>query len=208
VNELFRKFAQKTSAVVGSPWAFIIAALIILTWAITGPLSASRHVAAGDQHRDDHCHVLDVFLIQNTQNRDARAIHLKLDEIISSLETARNSMLIVEDLPDEKLAELQSEFNALHDEDARKQAAGTIASRRCSPTTTERRGVTPSRALAVDPRCRGARQVASARAARAGRQAIQKRLAVTLGDHAVVEQRHHAAIALRADQPSKPLAEA
>jgi len=127
VNELFRKFAQKTSAVVGSPWAFIIAALIILTWAITGPaFGFSDTWQLVINTGTTIVTFLMVFLIQNTQNRDARAIHLKLDEIISSLETARNSMLIVEDLPDEKLAELQSEFNALHDEDARKQAAGTI----------------------------------------------------------------------------------
>lgn len=126
VNELFRKFAQKISAVVGSPWAFIIAALIILTWAITGPtFGFSDTWQLVINTGTTIVTFLMVFLIQNTQNRDARAIHLKLDELISAQKEARNSMLLVEDLPDEKLAELQSQFTELHDEDARQIEGAT-----------------------------------------------------------------------------------
>lgn len=120
MNELFRRFALKVSQIMGTPWTFVLAALVILVWAISGPffgfsdtwqlvINTSTTIIT----------FLMVFLIQNTQNRDSRAIHLKLDEIISSLEQARNSMLVVEDLPDEKIEQLKQEFNALQKEDQR-----------------------------------------------------------------------------------------
>ena len=120
MNETFRRFALKVSQVMGTPWTFVLAVLVILVWAISGPffgfsdtwqlvINTSTTIIT----------FLMVFLIQNTQNRDSRAIHLKLDEIISSLEQARNSMLVVEDLPDEKIEQLKQEFNALQKEDQR-----------------------------------------------------------------------------------------
>jgi len=57
-----------------------------------------------------------VFVIQNSQNRDAAAIHLKLDELIRALDAARNRLVDVEDLPDEELARLASEFQRLRDQ--------------------------------------------------------------------------------------------
>jgi len=124
VNELFRKFAQKTSAVVGSPWAFALALIVIVAWAITGPLFGfSDTWQLVINTGTTIVTFLMVFLIQNTQNRDTRAVHLKLDEIIRSLEQARNSMLLVEHLPDEALAALQDEFVELHDQDARQNDA-------------------------------------------------------------------------------------
>src|SRR6266478_6819336 len=56
---------------------------------------------------------LAVFLIQNTQNRDAKAIHLKLDELIKGVEGARNHLVSLEDLTDEELSRLQEEFTRL-----------------------------------------------------------------------------------------------
>lgn len=120
MNDTFRRFALKVSQVMGTPWTFVLAVLVILVWAISGPffgfsdtwqlvINTSTTIIT----------FLMVFLIQNTQNRDSRAIHLKLDEIIAALEQARNSMLIVEDLPDEKIEELKQEFSALHEEDQR-----------------------------------------------------------------------------------------
>lgn len=124
MNELFRKFAQKTSAVVGSPWAFALALVVIVAWAITGPLFGfSDTWQLVINTGTTIVTFLMVFLIQNTQNRDTRAVHLKLDEIIRSLEQARNSMLLVEHLPDEALAALQDEFVELHDQDARQTTA-------------------------------------------------------------------------------------
>ena len=115
MNEFFRKFAQTTSTAVGSSWAFISAVLIILLWAITGPMF----------HYSDTWQLvintgttiitfLMVFLIQNTQNRDAKAIHLKLDELIKGVKGARTGLVNLEQLSDSDLDRLHKEFERLH----------------------------------------------------------------------------------------------
>ena len=115
MNELFRKFSQVTSKVVGSSWSFILAVLMILIWAITGPLF----------HYSDTWQLvintgttiitfLMVFLIQNTQNRDAKAIHLKLDELIKGVSGARTGLVNAQELPDQDLEVLQQQFQQLH----------------------------------------------------------------------------------------------
>jgi low affinity Fe/Cu permease len=111
MREMFRKFAQKSSNLVGSPAAFLLAVAVIVIWAITGPVF----------HFSDTWQLvintgttiitfLMVFLIQNTQNRDAKAIHLKLDELIRSVEEARNNLVDLEDMSDDELQKLQDEF--------------------------------------------------------------------------------------------------
>jgi len=100
---------------VGSAWAFIIAITVIIIWAATGPMF----------HYSDTWQLiintgttivtfLMVFLIQNTQNRDGKAIQLKLDELIRALEGARNKLVDLEDLSDEELKKLEQEFQRLH----------------------------------------------------------------------------------------------
>ena len=117
MKELFRKFAQTTSQAVGSSWAFILAVLIIVVWAITGPMF----------HFSDTWQLvintgttiitfLMVFLIQNTQNRDAKAIHLKLDELLKGVKGARTGLVNLEQLSDKELENLQKEFERLHEE--------------------------------------------------------------------------------------------
>src|SRR5438067_7197907 len=114
VSDAFRVFARRTSALLGSAWAFVGALFIILVWAITGPTF----------HFSDTWQLiintgttivtfLMVFLIQNTQNRDAKAMHLKLDEVIRALKRARNEMLDLEDLSDEELNKLEQQFRRL-----------------------------------------------------------------------------------------------
>ena len=114
MNELFRKFAHTTSQIVGTSWVFILAVLIIVVWAITGPMF----------HYSDTWQLvintsttiitfLMVFLIQNTQNRDAKAIHLKLDELIKGVKGARTGMVNLEELSDEELERLQQDFAKL-----------------------------------------------------------------------------------------------
>src|SRR5437588_6105995 len=114
MRELFRKFAQITSQAVGSSWAFILAVAVIATWAVTGPMF----------HYSDTWQLvintgttiitfLMVFLIQNTQNRDAKAIHLKLDELLKGVKGARTSLVNLESLTDEELDALQKEFQRL-----------------------------------------------------------------------------------------------
>jgi len=116
MNEVFRKFSNWVSAVVGSSWSFIVATAIIIVWAITGPIF----------HFSDTWQLiintgttivtfLMVFLIQNTQNRDAQAMHLKLDELIRAVQGARNTMVDVEHCTDEELQRLQEAFQRLRE---------------------------------------------------------------------------------------------
>src|SRR4051812_36476539 len=116
IRDAFGVFARKTSSVLGSAWAFVVALLIIVVWAITGPTF----------HYSDTWQLiintgttivtfLMVFLIQNTQNRDAKAVHLKLDELIRALEPARNRLVDLEKLSDDELKALEGEFEKLRE---------------------------------------------------------------------------------------------
>ncbi|MDP9003742.1 MAG: low affinity iron permease family protein [Verrucomicrobiota bacterium] len=120
IRDAFGVFARKTSSVLGSPWAFVTAILVIVIWAMTGPTF----------HYSDTWQLiintgttivtfLMVFLIQNTQNRDAKAVHLKLDELIRAIEPARNKLVDLEKLSDHELKTLEGEF-----ENVRKTAEG------------------------------------------------------------------------------------
>ena len=114
MNEFFRKFASVTSDVVGSSWAFILAVLIIVVWAVTGPaFGYSDTWQLVINTGTTIITFLMVFLIQNTQNRDAKAIHLKLDELLRAVEGARTSMANLENMPDEELKRLQQEFRRI-----------------------------------------------------------------------------------------------
>ena len=116
MNDWFRKFANKTSDAMGSPWAFIAAVLLILVWAITGPLFGFSEVwQLVINTGTTIITFLMVFLIQNTQNRDAKAMHLKLDELLRGVEGARTSMVDLEDLSDEDLKKLQYDFQRLRE---------------------------------------------------------------------------------------------
>ena len=116
MREWFRKFSQKTSEIVGSPMAFIIALALLVIWAASGPIfhfSDTWQLVVNTA--TTIITFLIVFLIQNTQNRDAKALHLKLDELIRSIEGARNNMVDIEDLSDEELDKLQVQFRRLSD---------------------------------------------------------------------------------------------
>ncbi len=112
----FRKVAQWTSKATGSPFGFVLAVLIVIAWAITGPFfDYSNTWQLVINTGTTILTFLMVFLIQNTQNRDAHAIHLKLDEIIRAIDPARDEFIDLEDSADEKLDRLTEEFNALRD---------------------------------------------------------------------------------------------
>jgi low affinity Fe/Cu permease len=116
VRDAFRKFAHTTSEATGSPWAFILAVLVLVVWAVSGPLfhfSDSWQLYANTG--TTIVTFLMVFLIQNTQNRDAQALHLKLDELLKGVEGARTGMVDLEEMTDEELQELQDEFKRLHE---------------------------------------------------------------------------------------------
>ena len=114
MNHTFRKFAHATAEWVGSSGAFVVAVVVILGWAITGPMfgfSDTWQLAINTG--TTIITFLMVFLIQNTQNRDAVALHLKLDELIRAVKGARTRLVHLENFTDEELAELQREFERL-----------------------------------------------------------------------------------------------
>lgn len=116
MKEFFRKFANRSSHVLGSAWAFIIALLLVIVWAFTGPLFGfSNTWQLVINTGTTIVTFLMVFLIQNTQNRDAEAIHLKLDELIRAVANARTAMVDLEDLSDDELERLRKEFQRLHE---------------------------------------------------------------------------------------------
>jgi low affinity Fe/Cu permease len=114
VQDAFHVFARKASSVLGSPWAFAVAILTILVWAALG---STFHYSDTWQliinTGTTIVTFLMVFLIQNTQNRDAKAVHLKLDELIRALTGARNNLVDLEELSEEELRKLEEEFKRL-----------------------------------------------------------------------------------------------
>lgn len=111
MNEFFRKAAQKAAIVLGSAWTFTIAVVIVAVWGLTGPFF--RYSDTWQLVINTSTTIITflmVFLIQNTQNRDTRAIHLKLDELIRAQHGARNSMIELEELSDGELERLHREF--------------------------------------------------------------------------------------------------
>jgi len=114
VSDAFRLFARRSAIMLGSAWAFAAAVLAILVWILTGP---TFHFSDTWQLIINTATTiitfLMVFLIQNTQNRDAKAMHLKLDEVIRALKGARNQLVDLEDLSDEDLKKLEQQFQRL-----------------------------------------------------------------------------------------------
>ena len=112
----FSQAAQWTSRQCGRPLTFGLAVGTVVVWAMTGPIF----------HYSDTWQLvintgttivtfLMVFLIQNTQNRDAKAVHLKLDELIRALKNARNELVDLENLSDEQLTKLEKQFRSMRE---------------------------------------------------------------------------------------------
>ena len=115
-TDLFSAFARKVAHAIGSPIAFAIAFATVLVWSISGPLfgfSDSWQLVINTG--TTIITFLVVFLIQSTQNKDAKAVHLKLDELIHALHTARNRLIYAEDLSDAELSKLEAEFRQLRE---------------------------------------------------------------------------------------------
>lgn len=112
LRSAFSQFAKAASNAAGSVWAFIGAVLIVAVWAIVGVFTGFT---------DTHQLIINTgttiitfwmgFIIQSTQNRDSKAIHLKLDELIRTQQQARDVLIDLEDAPDELLQQVQREFN-------------------------------------------------------------------------------------------------
>jgi low affinity Fe/Cu permease len=115
MRDTFRKIASKVSNWTGSATAFLLAFMIIVVWAITGPaFHYSNTWQLVINTGTTIVTFLMVFLIQNTQNRDGKAMQLKLDELIRA-GRGRDSFMDLEDLTDEDLAKLDQEFKDLHE---------------------------------------------------------------------------------------------
>lgn len=111
VSDAFRVFARRSSSMLGSAWAFTAALLVIVIWLVTGPVfHFSNTWQLIINTATTIITFLMVFLIQNTQNRDAKAVHLKLDELIRAVKDARNELVDLEDLSDEELQKLEEQF--------------------------------------------------------------------------------------------------
>jgi low affinity Fe/Cu permease len=117
VTELWRRIASYAPTAIGNPWTFLIALAVTVVWVATGPLfdwsgdwllipATLTSVGA----------FLLVLLLQYTQNRDTRAVQLKLDELIRGLDDARTEFVRLERRPDEEIGELEEDFEALRAE--------------------------------------------------------------------------------------------
>jgi low affinity Fe/Cu permease len=117
VSDAFRSFAHRSSILLGSAWAFCGAVLVIVVWLVTGP---TFHFSDTWQLIINTATTvitfLMVFLIQNTQNRDAKAVHLKLDELIRAVKGARNQLVDLENLSDNDLKKLEEQFRRLRNQ--------------------------------------------------------------------------------------------
>ena len=114
MKDYFRRLAKHVAAAIGSPFAFALALLLILAWALLGPVFGfSDTWQLVINTTTTIVTFLVVFMIQNTQNRDSKAIHLKLDELIRSIRAARNGLIDSEDLADDEIARLEREFAKL-----------------------------------------------------------------------------------------------
>ena len=111
LSDTFHHFSKRLSGDMGSPWAFMASLFIVALWFATGHFF---------QYSDTWQLVINtgttiitflmVFLIQNTQNRDAKALHLKLDELIHAIKGARNQLIDLEEMSEDELDELQKQF--------------------------------------------------------------------------------------------------
>ncbi len=116
-TSLFTIFSKATSAAAGKPLTFIMAVVLIIVWAVSGPLFAfSDTWQLVINTSTSIMTFLMVFLIQNTQNRDSMAVQLKLDELISALKGARNELIDAEDMDEKDIAGKREEMISLAEE--------------------------------------------------------------------------------------------
>jgi low affinity Fe/Cu permease len=119
-----RRFVAGAPAIVGSPWTFFCAVVATAIWLATGALfDWSGGWVLWPATVSSLAAFLLVLLLQYTQNRDTRAIQLKLDELIRSLDQARTQLVHLEHLPDEEIEEIEDEFRELRAKEAGERRA-------------------------------------------------------------------------------------
>ncbi|MDP2837786.1 MAG: low affinity iron permease family protein [Candidatus Moranbacteria bacterium] len=125
MNDIFRKMAQKASRIAGSSGAFVAAVVVVLLWAMMGPyFDYSDTWQLVINTGTTILTFLMIFLVQNTQNRDAKAMQLKLDELIRAGKSSRNQLLDLEDLSDTEMERLHEQFQKMREKASRFQGGG------------------------------------------------------------------------------------
>ena len=131
----FSHIARVASNALGTAWAFLAACVVVMVWALTGPLFHFSEVwQLVINTGTTIVTFLMVFLIQNTQNRDARAIHLKLDELIRSIHSARNKLIDLENCSDKDLDAMEHEFDKFRGQ----RRVAVVAGKETSPPKSEK----------------------------------------------------------------------
>lgn len=116
MKELFRRIAERAAHAVGSYWAFLIALLTVVVWALTGPyFGYSDTWQLFINTGTTVITFLMVFLIQNTQNRESRIVALKLDELLRGVEGARTGLVELDHMSDEDLERVHQEFSQMRE---------------------------------------------------------------------------------------------
>jgi len=131
LRDAFHIFAHVCAQVTGSVWAFLFAFLVIVVWLVTGPIfNFSDTWQLVINTATTIITFLMVFLIQNTQNRDARALHLKIDELLRAVGEARTGLVNLEKLSEAELDDLEAEFERVRSRacGAKKEEVQTEAS--------------------------------------------------------------------------------
>lgn len=129
-RDVFHRFSHRTADFTGSAWAFMLALASIVVWLVTGPLfrfSDTWQLVINTG--TTIVTFLMVFLIQNQQNRDAKVMHLKLDELLRAVGRARNDLIDLENCTDEELEKLEAEFHALYLRAYERRGATKVKSR-------------------------------------------------------------------------------
>jgi low affinity Fe/Cu permease len=117
VIHFWRRVASHAPSIIGNPWTFLVSLAVTVAWIVTGPFfSWSRGWILVPATVTSVGAFLLVLLLQYTQNRDTRAIQLKLDELLRSLDAARTDLVKVERRPDEEIGEIEEAFSQLRAE--------------------------------------------------------------------------------------------
>lgn len=115
IRDAFSKFSTISANLLGSPWLFVGNVILIFVWLFSGPFfNYSDTWQLVVNTATTVVTYLAVFLIQNTQNRDAKAVHLKLDELITTMEGPRNRFVDLENMSEDELKKLEEQFRELH----------------------------------------------------------------------------------------------
>lgn len=144
MGDHFATAARVTSRTLGTPKAFAVAVGIVLLWAASGPVFGfSDTWQLVINTGTTIVTFLMVFLIQNTQNRDAMAMHLKLDELIQKMDGARDRLIGLEESPERELSELQEEFHQVVEEKVSVEVDEGHEAERSKSTTVRTRKQAP-----------------------------------------------------------------